>query len=190
MAGNWCRQFSFYKSRHVIILIPKKGISSCFYWSFIATLLRVHCYLNIRLRRHTHGNCLRLKWYHPGMYCMSSLRGSHYDSFTSQAQQKAFYAGFLSIFNVNVNWMNTQWKRSHNVCLKNKIFVIGYIYNLKVINHCIFRNLKAVLYGKEHQMHFCNIPVFMRREEKIRKKKCLNDQKRRFSEYSVVNHLN
>ncbi len=26
----------------------------------------------------------------------------------------------------------------------------------KVINHCIFRNLKAFLYGEEHQMYFCN----------------------------------
>ena len=40
---------------------------------------------------------------------------------------------------------------------------------LKVINHRIFWNLKAVLYGEEHQMYFCNIPVFMTREKKYRK---------------------
>ncbi len=51
-------------------------------------------------------------------------------------------------------------------------------------------------------MYFCNIPVFMSRDIEndnaslvkiwLRwfKKKCLYDQKRRFSEYSVVNHLN
>ncbi len=32
---------------------------------------------------------------------------------------------------------------------------------LKVIKHSIFRNLKAFLYGEEHQMYLCNIPVFM-----------------------------
>ncbi len=69
------------------------------------------------------------------------------------------------------------------------------LIDVKVINHSIFRNLKAFLYGEEHQMHFCNIPVFMNREKNNRKiwlrwfkKKCLNDRKR-FSEYSVVNHL-
>ncbi len=37
---------------------------------------------------------------------------------------------------------------------------------IKVINHCIFRNLKDFLYGEEHRMYFCNIPVFMTREKK------------------------
>ncbi len=72
------------------------------------------------------------------------------------------------------------------------------VRQLKVINHCIFRNLKAFLYGEEHRMYFCNIPVFMSREKRdslvkiwLRrfKKKSLNDQKRRFSEDSVVNHI-
>ncbi len=39
----------------------------------------------------------------------------------------------------------------------------------KVINHCIFQNLKAFLYGEEHRMYFYNIPVFMTREKKNRK---------------------
>ncbi len=30
-----------------------------------------------------------------------------------------------------------------------------------MINHCIYRNLKAFLYGEEHRMYFCNIPVFV-----------------------------
>ncbi len=42
-------------------------------------------------------------------------------------------------------------------------------YILKVINHCIFRNLKAFLHGEEHRMYFCNIPVLMSREKKNRK---------------------
>ncbi len=40
---------------------------------------------------------------------------------------------------------------------------------IKVINHGIFRNLKAFLYGEEHRMYFCKIPVFMSREKKNRK---------------------
>ena len=38
--------------------------------------------------------------------------------------------------------------------------------DLKVIKHGIFRNLKAIIYGEEHQMYLCNIPVFMSREKK------------------------
>ena len=34
--------------------------------------------------------------------------------------------------------------------------------DFKVINYCIFQNLTAFLYGEEHRMYFCNIPVFMR----------------------------
>ncbi len=34
-------------------------------------------------------------------------------------------------------------------------------YTFKGISHCIFRNLKAFLYGEEHRMYLCNISVFV-----------------------------
>ncbi len=40
--GSLCWQFNFYKTRHAIIWIPKKGFSFCYYWPFIVTLLRVY----------------------------------------------------------------------------------------------------------------------------------------------------
>ena len=43
------------------------------------------------------------------------------------------------------------------------------LFEFKVINHCIFRDLKAFLYGEEHRMYFYNIPVLMTREKKKRK---------------------
>ncbi len=49
------------------------------------------------------------------------------------------------------------------ICKEKLIFIICVI---KVINHGIFRNLKAFLYGEEHRMYFLNIPVFMSREKK------------------------
>ncbi len=65
-----------------------------------------------------------------------------------------------------------------------------HIFAVKVINHCIFRNLKAFLYGEEHRMYFCNI-----RDSLVKiwlrwfKRKCLNDQKIGNPNQSVVNHL-
>ncbi len=53
---------------------------------------------------------------------------------------------------------------------KMKLIMINsflkWIRILNVINHCIFRNLKAFPYGEEHQMYFCK-EVLERPEKKI-----------------------
>ena len=51
----------------------------------------------------------------------------------------------------NNNQRKLGWK--HETVWKKLFF---YQKIIKVINHCIFRNLKSFLYREEHRMYFCN----------------------------------